>query len=531
MRVACCFLIILILNLSCGITSNAYLTTTNSNIKWIQHDAFDNKNEIPRIVAFQDDKYLYCWDDVSKYQNFYSEPLFYQIDKTSLDIVKSSKSKINQKYNSLKVFWTEKAGWIIFDENRKNKTADFKLKKISLDSLESAIDLFQIDYENFNNLLGENFQFNNDSTLLTYYSIEYLSKSDKVRINVLCYDYVTMKELWKNQYIYPYPIRSKAEFSNINISINNTGELQFIIKSYFDKKNETKKNSEGVLVPNYNFNFFLLPKSGGVQEYNIDTKNNFIRSFKILNQKNNNPLIAAYTYKNTKFNELYSIFLKEFNNQNKTIVDIKEIVLNTKQLVTYNEVTGDKINQQNEFINVDGLQIQNMIKGDDGAIYVLGEENELKQICNLDSRGLTTCSYYWQSGNIIVTKLSALSESWTKVISKSQYISTSYGNNLSNRYTKLYSHKSFLINNKLHLFFNDNQKNYIEGSELKRIKVWRGNNTSFIHTIIEPDGKYDMIEALKPSDHPLAIDINSIKPIDSNHIFIFDYKAIGILNF
>jgi hypothetical protein len=515
---------------SCGVSSNAYLDSRNPNIIWMDKEAIKKKKELPRILSYQDEKYVYCWDNV--FTNFSSKtvPLFYQLDKNTLDIIKSSKSDNNEKYNSLNVIWNEKAGWIIFEENKKDKFTEYNYRKISLDSLELYSLLFKIENDKTNTIIDEDFLLNGDTTKLTYFKAEYLSRDDKLVFYVKCFDFMTMSELWSHQYLYPHPVRNKNEISGIDIKINKKGEPHFLIKAYNDKRKEKKKKEDGTIVANYFFNYYVLSESGKVIELKIDTKEKFIRAISFPNQNQSSTIIAAYTYKNNSFNELHSILIKEVNSEDNQIQDVKEIILNTKKLISIDDSTGYQLSQQRDFQDVSGLQIQSIIQADDSTIYILGEENELKQICNMDSRGITTCNYYWQSGNILITKVAASSsESWTKIISKSQYISTSLGNTQTGKYSKLYSHKSLMINNKLHLFFNDNEKNYNSDSEISKIKLWRGNNTSFIHTVLNPDGKYDMIEALKPKDHPRAIDINSIKLIDSNHLFLFDYKTIGIL--
>jgi hypothetical protein len=66
----------------------------------------------------------------------------------------------------------------------------------------------------------------------------------------------------------------------------------------------------------------------------------------------------------------------------------------------------------------------------------------------------------------LVTKVNGDgTEGWSKIIPKSQYVpASSY---------RMHSHSSFVLDNKLHIFFNDYYKNY-ESSKASKIKVFTG---------------------------------------------------------
>lgn len=513
---------------SCGTSTNAYLKSKNPNISWMDKNSFKKKREIPRNLAFQDDKYLYCWDDASRATTSKSMPIYYQIDKNSLQIVKSSKNVKQEKFNSAYVFWNEKAGWLIYDNNKKNKIDEFKAMKISLDKVEPSKDLFRLDAEKSNSQLSEDFYLNSDSTKLTYITSQYIGKEDKLILDAVCFDFVSMTKLWKHRYVFPHPVKRRSDVSNIDIMVNKNGEPHFLIKTYFDKRKEKRKTENGV-ESNYNYAYYVLSEAGKVEEYVVDIKGSFVQSieFPFANQKN--PVIVAYAYTKNNFKELKSILFKQINLETKEILDLKEVQLDAKRLQIFDEESGKKIKQSKGFQGVGSLGIQKIHQSEDNAIYVLGEENVLIEHCYTDKNGFTRCTYYWRSGNILVTKVASDGkESWSKIIPKSQYIPAALGYNGTWKLPKAHSHASFMVGDKLHLFFNDHEKNY-KSSKVTKITRWAGKKTSLVHVIVNPDGTYEMIEALGKKDHPKVVDINKIQKIDDDHVFIYDYKTIGKL--
>lgn len=512
----------------CGST-NAYLKSKNPNMTWLDKKSIKKKREMPRIYSYHDDKYVYCWDDISKRMSSKGIPLFYKLDKNTLNIVNSTKADKDEKYNSYNIIWNEKANWLIFDDNKKSKIDEYKIRRISFDKLEPSKNLFKQESEKKNSQFSSDFFLNSDTSKITYYSAEYIGKEDKVKFDVICFDLETMEKIWSNQYTFPHPIKNKSDVSDLDIMVNKNGEPHFLIKTYLEKKKEKKKKEDGTIVANYYFNYYVLNEAGKVEEYKIDTKGLFITDidFPFKNQKN--PVIAAYTYKKANFKELNSILFKQIDLDTKEVKDIKEIKIETKELDVFSE-SGEKIKQNDYYQQVNGLRIQNILQSSDGSVYVLGEENRLVQECTTDSKGRTRCVYYWKSGNILVTKVKLDgTQSWTKIIPKSQYINTAFALTEANKYGKVHSHKSMIIDDKLHLFFNDNAKNYDLKKPLKKIAKFGGRKSSLVHVIVDNDGKYEMIEALGPKDHPRIVDISSIKNIDNDHVFLFDYKTLGKL--
>lgn len=514
--------------ISCGTSSNAYLKSKNPNITWMDKKAIKKKREIPRNLSYQDDNYLYLWDDGSKKSSKKSMPIYYKVDKNTLDIVKKSSDVKKEKFNGGEVVWNQKAGWFIFDDNTKSKIDEYKVMEISLDKATPAKNLFTLESEKRKSQFTDGFGTNSDTTKLTYYSGQYISKEDKVIFDVLCFDMVTMKKLWGHRYTFPHPVKRRSDISNIDIMINKNGEPHFLSKLYFTKnKKEKRKNEDGGVEANYDFLYYVLSEAGKVEEYTVNTKGAFIESieFPFTNQKN--PVIVAYTYTKNNFRELKSIIFKQIDLDTKEVKDLKEINLNLKKLDINDGQT--KIKQKKGFQEAGHLKIIDIHIADDNSIYVLGEKNVLIEKCYTDKNGVTRCYYYWQSGNILVSKISSDGkESWSKIIPKSQFINANLGANGTWKVSKCHSHASYVIGDKLHIYFNDNEKNY-KTSTLKKIATWNGSKTSFVHVIVSPDGSYEMIEALGKKDHPRVVDIRKVQKIDDDHIFIYDTKTIGKL--
>ena len=516
-----CIMVLTQILSGCG-SSNAYLKTQNPNVIWMAKNAVKKKHEVPTNYCYQDEKYIYAWDNGSKKASK-GMPIYYQIDKNNLDIVKSSKNTKTEEFRDYKVYWNEKGGWLIYDANKKAKIDEYKVMPIDLDKLVPSKDLMKIEAEKRKSQVYDNFLISEDKSKLTYTTAEYFSKEDKLVFDVICFDFATMNKLWTQKYEFPHKVKRRSDVENLDISINDKGEPNFIYKQYHtEKKKEKVKSEKGGFESNYDYVYFLFKDNGTSEEYVIKLDGTFVQSIEMPFKHSQTPIVVAYTYAKNNYKELKSILFKQINVETKEVTDLKEVMINSKQLNLFDEETGKKVKQSKGFQGVSALAIQKVHQAPDGSTYVLGETNTLVRVCTRDAKtGAESCRYYWQSGNILVTKINGDgTEGWSKIIPKSQYVpASSY---------KMHSHNSFVLDNKLHIFFNDYYKNY-ESSKASKIKVFTGAKASFIHTIVNPDGKYEMIEALGRKDHPVVVEINSIKKMDDDHVFLFDAKSFGKL--
>lgn len=509
------------------INTNAYLKSTNPNVSWLKNSKKEYKLKVlPDKFKYCDDKYLYCYNNLkSRAKN--PIPTFFQIDKNSFDLVKSSNDVYKDKLHYIiELLWNEKAGWILDGDFTDKKHVVYSAIPISFDGKGNKKKLFTLDIEKKEKQVKGDFMINNDSTKVTYYSSIYLGKENKLTFMAKCFDFISMNLLWEHEYEFPYEVKSMSEASNIEYIVNNNGEPQFLVKSYFDKRKEVRK-VDGVKEANYMFKFFILNQEGKVDEYDIDTKGYFVKSIEFPFSKSLNPIICAYTFQNKNFRELQGIIFKMVNTQTKKVVDLKEIKLHTKKLTAYNPDTKEEIKQPDRYERVENLKIIDVITTEDRSVYVLGEIKYTITICTKSKYG-ETCKTYFIGGNILVTKIGKDgNESWSKIIPKEQYVNTEQ---ILGRYYDGIPHsfKAFPIGNNVHLFFNDHEKNYKESS-LTKVKTWNGIKTSFIHLIIKPNGVYEVIETMNKKDHPLLVEINSIQKIDESTIFFRDWTTLGKL--
>lgn len=519
---------------SCGTSTNAYLKSKNPNVRWMDKKAVKKKSEFPTKFAYQDDDYIYAYgygggqltgigvmglSFVSQNKSF---PIYYKIDKKTLEIVENSKDVKKEKVDAIdKVAWTNKGAWLLYTEDPKKKRKEFMAMPISLNKIETPKNLFDLEVERKSNFVQDGYGYNHDTTTITYFAEIYDGKKDQLSFMSICFDYSTMNKLWQHEYIFPHTIKKRKEIEDIDWMINKNGEAQFLLKTYFGKKKEKTKNEDGESVANYNYRFYVLTSNGKIEEYVIDTKNEFIKSIDIPFNKTKNPVVCAYTYTKNNMIELKGLVFKQIDLETKEVKNIKEITFKTKNLKGFNEETGKAVKQNSKFQQTSSLMIKDVVVADDNSIYVIGENNYYYERCYTNSRtGQTTCIPYVKSGNIMVTKVNSDgTESWSKIILKSQDVQRHMH----------YSFRALCIDNKLHLFFNDSEKNY-KSSNLKKIDVWKGKNTSFVQVIVNQDGNYDMIEALSKKDHPSQVSLGSIQRISDNQIMFYDTKTLGFLN-
>ena len=478
---------------------------------------------IPRHFKYSDDSFIYAYDNYRDRGNN-PIPIFYKLDKDSLTIKESTdflyKGEID---NFIKVVWTSHAGWIFHSTNQKNGEIQYFVSPILFKNLVKK-EIFKVKLEKNQFLIHTWFLVNPESTLITYISVIFDETKNLAYFNVICLDLYSLSISWTNNYQFPYGISNFRNVGNFNIKVNQEGEPQFIFNTYIDGVSESIKK-DGKRVANYEFRFFTLSKEGKIEQYKLDSESKFIKSIEFTAQNSSMPIISAYTYNKFNFNKLSGLMVFEIDDKNKEIKKLNEIEFNKEIIYSNIDGTDEKVKQDVDFKRPDKLQIVNIIRSNDSAIYVLGEVNFTNSVFRGDK---------WQSfnisGNILVTKISKEGkEEWIIIIPKSQRVhSKLIGDKVYEG--KPVSFVSFLIQNKVHLFMNDNSKNY-NTSDFKKVKEWYGQKPSFIHSVIENDGKYAMYPILNADDHPLVIDISSIKRIDSQSIFIYDHNTIGRLKF
>lgn len=514
--------------ISCG-TSNAYKKTKNPNITWMDNKQA-KRTEMPTNYCFEENGKLYGYG-YGGGKSFYINgiggtsriyPIFYEVDKEKMTISKSSKKAKKDKVESIdKVAWLKSAGWILFTEDAKKKQKSMMARPISFEDTKAKDkELFEIEVERRKDFVQDGYGFNSDSTTITYFAEIYEGKNDRLVFKQKCFDFVTMAKLWEKSYTFPHTVKKRKDIDDIDWMINKNGEAEFILKRYNEGRREAKKGSGGK-ESNYNFYFYVLNKQGKVEEYPLNLHGSFVEKVDFPFNKTKNPVVCGYTFTSKNFKELKGLNFYEINLDTKETELIKQVDFNIKKLTAVDEETGKKIKQGGtQFERVANLEMQKVIITDDNSVYCLGENNYYYERCTRNSKtGTETCIKYVKSGNILVSKLTDDGESWSIIIPKSQDLPVVFN---------AASFAAFELNNKIHLIFNDNYKNYKE-AKVTKIKPWLGKNTSIIHVIVNPDGTYEMIEALGRKDHPRFANIGTISLIDDQSVILFDTKTLGRL--
>lgn len=519
---------------SLGGYSNAFRKSKNPNIIWQGKKEIKNKKERPSYVGHSDDKYIYCYGykgrgrdaSQSSFSIFSSSkklPLYYKLDKNTLEVLESSKEIDQTKIEGVDgVFWTEKAGWLLYTEDGNKKRKLHFAKPVSLSEQKKSKLLFEIEVEKKNMFIKDHFGLSKDTSKFIYSALIYDSKKDEASFITYCFDFVTMAPLWKTNHTLPYKIKKKSDIAGIVWEYSEEGEIQFLMKHYFTRnKKESRKNEAGEKEANYVYDFFVLNKNGSVEQYEVNNEGAYVRDIEFVKTESTNPIICGYTFDKTRMKELTGIMFKQIDRENKKVNDLISLKMKAKKIEAENEETGKKIKQQNVFQKASILSIRGIVSSKtDNSTFVIGENNSYYERCYTNrSTGTEVCIPYVRSGNMLITRISEDGEeAWTITIPKSQNVPLA----------DIHSFAYYEEQGSLHLFFNDHSDNYKKNAP-KRIKVWAGSRTSFIHTIVRPDGKYEMIESLGRKDHPTAVYIGSIRKLDEESVLIQDRSEIGRL--
>jgi hypothetical protein len=296
----------------------------------------------------------------------------------------------------------------------------------------------------FNVLQSENQQF-----FCVEYSIPGRNdEHDRFGFKVLNADFETVSE---GEYESPYEA-NKSDVSNRYLS--NTGDYFIAMKVY-------NLNEKGRVKDYSSLEKFVLMQvdEDGVEEINLDLGDKHISE--VTFSSDNNSLLTFNGLYGQGVSSAKGVFYFQVDFRKKEIINegFNEF---GNDFIT--EGWSDRAKEKASKREAKGkgtpalynYEIRDNITLADGSMIGMIEQYYVRVVTTTDSKGNTRTTYYYYYNDVIVYKVAQTGEfEWLKKIPKRQ-VSTNDGGYLS-------SVASYVTNDKLVIFFNDNLKNYDEG--------------------------------------------------------------------
>ncbi len=280
-------------------------------------------------------------------------------------------------------------------------------------------------------------------------------------INVAVFD-ISMNNLWKKQYTMPYTERRMDFMDNM---IDNEGKIFMVTKVYHDNSNKDKKKRKDKKA-NYHIELFELSNTlDKIKTSKISLDDKFINGVSMYQSKNKEILIAGFYNKgNTKTKGGHLAVSRKTTsdglytykiNENGELADKHFYEIPLEIINQYASKRTKKKNKKKGNVEYQGLQLNQLIFGEDNSITLVGEVDYIVTHYKSAMGGLTKtgqATYTFHYEDILITKINPNGElAWMKKIPKNQKGNKGKGG---------MSYSYFNANGNHYLIYLDNVKNF-----------------------------------------------------------------------
>jgi hypothetical protein len=284
-----------------------------------------------------------------------------------------------------------------------------------------------------------------------------------------------MKKIWSKDIELPY---SAKLFQLIDYQIDVEGNFYVLGKLYVDKVKEKRKGED-----ESNYSFLMLVYKGDTEkpeQYNIALDGLFIGDLGFQLDVNKNILCTGFYHQEYKQGYKGVFFLKIDTNKKAIVVrSTKEF---TKELVE--DVAGKKAARKDRGIS-STFEIREFVPRSDGGLVALVESYFSYAVTTYTYNGAMVTTYHYVGNEILAININPDGTiEWLTVIEKKQHTTNDNGYYLS--------FADAVVNDKIYLLFNVNEKQYTKKNEMvfSNPQGFFSSNTSFLlATELQGDGK------------------------------------------
>jgi len=465
---------------------------------------FDNDRSYPTLL-YGDNTGYYIWS--KEYGGLFSSKSSSFLEKldTKLNLVSSKEflSLEDDVYDEGIEYFNGQLIWMVSERDKKNDRITYKVKPISLEGKGSkSVTLSRFKYEKKRDIPETRWYFNADTTNLLFLAeSDNNSKKEQYQIHLVSID-KDLNTMWDKTFQFR---KTEAQTTLLSKELNKQGEAYLLYKVYEDKKKEKKGGK-----PAYDIELFYIKNdTAEVKKFNLDIKDSFIKSAN-LKLRENGELYCIGLYSNTVDGPTHGVFFMKLENG--------EVSIATKRSFSEEEIEklGDR-NTDKDKSGEDGLNDDFRFRSieilSDGSAFVTVEPNYIRISRSMYANGRTTETTTYFSEDIIIINILPDGEvSSLNIIPKLQR---------NNENAIFLSHKSFKYNDKIYVFYNEDEDNYKKPIGAKPKTTSKFSDFVATMTTLDKDGNFERNALFSHTDTGSILIPDDIKKItDTKYFFI-----------
>jgi hypothetical protein len=463
---------------------------------------FPSKRLNPTLL-YSDETGYYLWS--IEYSGLFSMKSTSYLDKLNdkFELVSSKEFLSNEDgiYNEGTRYFNGKFLWMVADRDKKNDRITYKAIPISLDGKSSKpVTLSRFKYEKKRDIPSTDWFFNIDtSNLLFIAESDNDSKKEEYQTHLVSVD-KEMNTLWDRTLQFT---KTESQVQLLSKELNKKGEVYLLYKIYDDKKKEKKGDK-----PAYSIELFYIKNdSAEIKKFKLDIKDSFIKSAN-LKLRDNGEMYCVGLYSNTVGGPTHGIFYM------KLIDD--EVVTTTRRNFSDSDLEklGSKKTEKDksgeEGLN-DDFRFKSLVIAKDGSTFITVEPN-YKLVYTYSTGRTTTTSVTFHSEDIIVIDILPDGEiAKLNILLKRQESKEGYD---------FISHSSFTYEDKIYLFYNEDEDNLNKPIDQKRRQT-TSKYSDYVATMttIDKNGVFERKPLFSHDDTDSILFPNEIRRVNDKKYF------------
>ena len=357
------------------------------------------------------------------------------------------------------------------------------------------------------------YELSSDSTKVIMFGLSPYSKKDNEKYYMGVFDN-NMSKLWEKTVELPYKDKFVSVLDDL---VTNDGRVGVIIKHYDQEVNRESIKENGERVPAYKTKLLLYEKNADKPfEYIVDINNKFVHSLQLTDD--NATTMNLFGLYKEKYNGHVNGFFTSSINLITHKIETSKIMAFPSELVELVKKDRQGSDREKDPGFDDAFNyVQSINRRDGSKDYILEfRQKILRQYT--DSRGVSHSYYEYKNGDIVDISVKTDGKYVICRIPKMQDID----------YTVKYnSFKALTYNDKLVLFYNDNDDNLDRDLAKKPETMTRPNKCVFMTATVDSKGNLDRKIVFNHKEVKLTVATNECFLLDEQHLGIYGIQPGG----
>jgi hypothetical protein len=306
-----------------------------------------------------------------------------------------------------------------------------------------------------------------------------------------------------------FPFQSR-DFSFQTLELSNNGDIHLM--AAIPKDDEGEKRKARTKVKELRL-FTFYKEDQMLHEYPIRIGENYISEYKMRVRNNGDVLVTGF-YSDFRSNSMKGIFYLEIEPSTKSVKNLKNTDFTESFLKLF--ISKRKAKKKRELAN---FEVRDIFVKPDGGIQFLAEYYYYYVTITQDANGNIRETHHYNYGDIIVADMDKNGKInwWTKIPKRQNTVNdVGYYSGMSYYY----------INNKLHLVYNEHERN-IKEVDPDRIRNIRLKKAWTVLVTVDENGKVEKTPMFKAKDRKLLLVPKSGSKISENEQVFVSVAGFG----